>query len=106
MDRNNLIKNLREFKKKIEGKYKIEKIILFGSRARNNKKLGYETDVDFIVVGKFKGKSNLQRAPPLYLKWELDLPVDFLCYTPEEFKKLSKMITIVREAKRKGIEIV
>ena len=34
-----------------------------------------------------------------------DYDVDFLCYTSREFDKLSKMITIVREAVRKGILI-
>jgi len=41
----------------------------------------------------------------LYDDWNLDLPVDFICYTPEEYKKLAKQITIVREAERNGIEI-
>jgi len=32
-------------------------------------------------------------------------PVDFLCYTPEEFEKLRKRISIVSVALKTGIEI-
>ncbi len=103
MDKKELMKKLKEFKKEINKKYKINKIILFGSRVSN--KFREDSDVDLIVVGKFEGEKNLERAPPLHLEWQLDLPVDFLCYTPKEFKKLKNQITIVREAVRKGIEI-
>ena len=41
----------------------------------------------------------------MYDYWSLKYPVDFLCYTPEEFNKLKKQITIVREAVENGIEI-
>ena len=105
MDRESLVANLRKFKKRIEKKYKVDKIILFGSRAESKKRLSYENDVDIIIIGRFKKKDNLSRAPPFYLEWNLDLPVDFICYTQEEFDKLSKMITIAKEAKRRGIVI-
>lgn len=103
MDKEQLKKELIKFKKKIEHKYSVEKIILFGSRSKKDFKK--DSDVDLIIVGNFKEKGNLKRAPPLYLEWDLDLPVDFLCYTPEEFNKLKKTVTIVREAVKKGIEI-
>ncbi len=104
MDKKQLIKELEKFKKKIEKKYKVKKIILFGSRSRTSKP-EKDSDVDLIVVGEFKEKTNLKRSPDLYLEWDINLPVDFLCYTPEEFEKLSKKITIVREALKKGVVI-
>jgi len=95
-----LINKLKEFKKQ----NKIEKMYFFGSRA-SGKPHKY-SDVDLIVISKrFGGKGILARAPELYIKWNLDYPVEFLCYTPEEFNKLKKQITIVREAVREGIEI-
>lgn len=103
MDRKELIKNLRKFKKKIEKKYNINKIILFGSRANGRPKK--ESDVDLIIVGAFTGNNNLKRAPQLHLEWDLDLPVDFLCYTQEEFDNLKNRVTIVREANKSGIVI-
>lgn len=104
MDKKELIKKLRAFKKKIERKYGIEKIIFFGSRARK-KSVKEETDVDLIVVGRFKEKTNLKRAPSLYSEWDIELPVDFLCYTPKEFEKLKNKISIIKDALSEGIII-
>ncbi|MBI4148517.1 nucleotidyltransferase domain-containing protein [Candidatus Woesearchaeota archaeon] len=99
-----LAQKLKEFKTRLSKDVSVEKIILFGSRARGKAKR--ESDVDLIVVSKnFKGKKSYERAVGFYRHWNLDYPVDFLCYTPEEFKKLSKMITIVRQAVREGVEI-
>ncbi|MDI6721388.1 MAG: nucleotidyltransferase domain-containing protein [Candidatus Aenigmarchaeota archaeon] len=96
----NVMIKLREFKKK----NKIEKMYLFGSMA-SGKSHKY-SDIDLIVVSKrFRNKGILGRAPQLYMTWDLEYPVDFLCYTPEEFNKLKKQVTIVREAVKNGIAI-
>ena len=64
------------------------------------------SDVDLLVVSKrFKGKGLLERSPNLYMKWNLDYPVDFLCYSPEEFEQRRHQVTIVKEAVENGIEI-
>lgn len=79
-------------------------MILFGSRARG--KVHRYSDVDLLIVSeKFRRKDVIDRAYPLYLEWDLDYPVDFLCYTPEEFRRLSRRVSIVREALREGIAI-
>ncbi|MFH0711915.1 MAG: nucleotidyltransferase domain-containing protein [archaeon] len=103
-----LIKKLKRFKNKISKKYGAEKIIFFGSRASG--KPHEDSDVDLIIVSKkFEGVSSFKRSPDLYLEWHLKtdigLPVDFLCYTPEEFDRLKNQVTIVREAVETGIEI-
>lgn len=103
MDKAALIKELKRFKQKIGQIYKIQKMILFGSRANGKPKK--ESDVDLIIVGNFEGKNNLQRAPPLYIAWDIDLPVDFICLTPEEYRSLARRITIAREAARTGVDI-
>lgn len=95
-----IINKLKEFKKQ----NKIDKMYLFGSMAtgRTHK----YSDVDLLVVSKhFRRKSILQRSPKLYMKWNLEYPVDFLCYSPEEFNKLKRQITIVRQAVKTGIRI-
>ena len=64
------------------------------------------SDVDLILVSKkFRGKKFHSRFKGLWLKWDLGLPVDFLCYTPEEFEELKKEVSVVSEAVRGGIEI-
>jgi Nucleotidyltransferase domain. len=103
-ERSKLIRELRQFKDKIGKNYRIEKVILFGSRLTG--KIDENSDVDLIIVGEeFRDKGVLKRSPPLYLEWDLEYPADFLCYTPEEFEARKKRIGIVKEAVEKGIEI-
>lgn len=95
-----LIQQLKEFKQR----NKLSKLYLFGSAATG--KTHHSSDVDLLVVARrFRGKGLLERAPGLYMNWNLEYPVDFLCYAPEEFNKLRKQITIVKEAVERGIEI-
>ena len=95
-----IVKELRKFKKD----NKIDKIIFFGSRAKNRHKK--YSDVDLIVVSsRFEKLKSFKRAPTLRLKWSLDYPVDMLCYTSKEFEKKKSEPTIIREALREGIEI-
>jgi len=107
MDKKELIIKLKEFKQQVIKKYGVKKIILFGSYPKDNAR--EDSDVDLIIVGNFKGNGNLQRAPVFYREWHIvqniDLPVDFICYTLEEFDKFKNQITIVKEAIEEGIEI-
>lgn len=99
-----LMQKLREFKESANKDIPIQKMILFGSRARG--KSGRDTDVDLIVVSSTFNRTGFIRRPViLYNYWNLHYPVDFLCYTPAEFNKMKKRITIVREAVREGKEI-
>ena len=99
-----LEKKLKEFKSRLNRNIPVKKMIFFGSRAIG--KPHKYSDIDLIIVSdKFKGKISYERSLGFYKYWDIDYPVDFLCYTPEEFKKLSRQITIVRDAVRKGIVI-
>jgi uncharacterized protein len=104
MDKKTLIGKLKDFKKSLEKKIDVNRILFFGSRS--NGKSNKDSDVDLIIVSKdFNKKKFRNRAIGFYDYWDIDLPVDFLCYTPEEFAKLSRMVTIVREAKKNGVVI-
>ena len=99
-----LVRNLKKFKEKISEEYSPEKMIFFGSRAVGN--FRKDSDVDLVVVsGKFEGVKSLKRAPGFYLEWDLDYPVDFICYPPKEFERLKKRVSIVKHAIEEGIEI-
>jgi len=106
MGRNDdLIRQLNKFVKLISREYPIKKMILFGSQATG--KARENSDVDLIVISKaFQHRRRIKRSPPLYLKWNLKYPVDFLCYTPEEFEKKKKQLGIVQQAVKEGIEII
>lgn len=99
-----IIRGLKKFKDTIRDSYGVEKMVFFGSRATGKHRK--DSDIDLILVSeKFRGKSFLKRPRGLYLHWPLDYPVDFICYTPEEFERLRKRITIVRQALEEGVVI-
>jgi len=95
---------LKHFRDDLNKKFKIDKMIFFGSRTKGRYKKW--SDIDLVIVSKqFKKLKFRKRASKMYDYWNLDYPVDFLCYTPEEFNKLKNRITIVKEAVETGIEI-
>ena len=104
MGRKKHLEQLREFRHQLNTHIPIQKMILFGSRAQG--KAHRWSDFDLIIVSpKFRKTKFRYRQLGFYQYWHLNYPVDFLCYTPEEFKKLSKQITIVQQALQEGIEI-
>ncbi|MFH1586145.1 MAG: nucleotidyltransferase domain-containing protein [archaeon] len=99
-----ILKELKKFKKRLEKDFKVEKLILFGSRARGKK--GKEVDIDLIIVSPdFKSLGPLKRSSKMYDYWEIDYGVDFICYTPDEFNERKNRPTIVQHAMEEGIEI-
>ena len=99
-----LMRSLRIFKKNLGKNMTVDKMILFGSQATG--KTHKWSDVDLILVSKkFRKMNFFERGAKLYNYWSVRRPVDFLCYTPEEFARKSKGITIVREALKHGIEV-
>ena len=99
-----IIEELKKFRIQLKNNIEVDKMIFFGSRAKG--KFNKYSDIDLIIVSKdFTGKRFRYRPLGFYKYWNLDYPVDFLCYTPEEFNKLKKQITIIREAVKEGIEI-
>ncbi|HKZ48860.1 MAG TPA: nucleotidyltransferase domain-containing protein [Thermoplasmata archaeon] len=99
-----LVRSLQRFRRGLKGTTRVERMILFGSRARG--RTHRWSDVDLIVVSRdFRGKGAIERAVPLHLAWDLELPVDFLCYAPEEFRRLARRVSLVRQALREGAEI-
>lgn len=97
-------KKVESFVKKIKTEFNIDKVIFFGSRAKGAFKKN--SDYDFILVSKdFRGVNFTDRISKIYPYWNYNDTIEPLCYTPEEFNKLKKQITIVREAVNEGIEI-
>ncbi|MBI3027508.1 nucleotidyltransferase domain-containing protein [Candidatus Woesearchaeota archaeon] len=97
-------KKIESFAETIKNKFDIDKLIFFGSRAKGTYKKG--SDYDFILVSKdFRGIKFTDRTSKIYPYWKYKDSIEPLCYTPKEFNKLKKQITIVREAVEHGIEI-
>jgi len=95
---------LQAFKMRVNKESPLKKMIFFGSRATG--KEHEDSDIDLIIVSdEFKSLNFIKRAAKMYNCWDMNYPVDFLCFTPEEFEKRTKGITIVSEAVKEGIEI-
>ncbi len=96
---------IKTFVKNIRKKMKIDKAILFGSRARGD----YLDDSDYdilLVSPAFEGVFFTKRISGLYKFWKyFPLNIEPLCYTPEEFEKKKTQIGIVQQAIKEGIEI-
>jgi uncharacterized protein len=99
-----LINRLKAFKEDVSKDIPLQKLIFFGSRAKG--KARKWSDVDLLLVSKqFSSLTFRERATKMYDYWNLNYPVDFLCYTPTEYRKLRSQITIVSEAEEEGIVI-
>lgn len=100
------IKLARDFKNKARVEFGIEKMILFGSQVTGKTRKG--SDIDLLIVSK-KMKRRAEFMSALSKEWHINQkknkPVDFLCYTPKEFRAKSKGITIARDVLRHGIEV-
>jgi predicted nucleotidyltransferase len=101
------LNELKRFREVLDRRFKIDKLILFGSRARGKHKA--HSDYDFIVISKkFEGIDWNKRQSMLYPLWDfesLETGADFLCYTPSEFENKRKKANICSFAEKEGIEI-
>ncbi len=83
------------------------RVILFGSRAR--KDYLKSSDYDLIIISeRFRGIPFPRRASfllKMLYRESIVLPLDLLCYTPQEFDKKSKELGIVSEALNYGVEL-
>lgn len=95
-----VIQELKQIKKSI----KVDKMFLFGSRARGEELL--ESDVDVIAVSKSFSKIPFRKRPDKFLNaWKLPVDLEILCYSPEELNRKKKEIGLVREALKQAISI-
>jgi len=99
-----VIKKLRIYLNKINKKFKIEKAILFGSRARDDWVLN--SDVDLILISKdFENLKFRERMAQVIGEWDEYVDLEVICYTQKEFDVLKKRIGLVKEAAKEGVEI-
>ena len=97
---------VREFRHRISGDFRVDRLLLFGSRARGTARA--ESDWDVIIVSPdFVGTRFIDRIPKMVHYWDYHRHDSFepLPYTPEEFERKRHEIGIVQEALKDGIDI-
>ena len=70
--------------RRIADQFSPERIILFGSRARG--RAGRDSDVDLLVVMRYRGMS-VRRAAEILNRVEPEFPVDLIVRSPREVEK-------------------
>jgi len=84
-------------------KFKIKKIIIFGSFARGDYHKG--SDLDLIIVGEFKERF-IDRIGKIIELNDSDLEIDVMVYTEEEFQKMIKeRRPFIEQALEEGIVV-
>lgn len=95
---------IREYISGLQGKLKVEKVILFGSAVKN--KFNQNSDLDIVVLSNdFKKMGFLKRLELLSHARNgksRKIPMDIIGYTSAEFSKLSGESVILGEAKQHG----
>lgn len=103
MGNKNIKKGLKKILNYFRKKYKPEKIILFGSRARGEELKS--SDIDILVISKsFEKQPNyVKRLIEIYKEIPaIGINVDVLALTPKEFNERKKLLTIVKKAVEEG----
>jgi len=81
MDKNTLLKEVENIKTQLIEKYKPEKIILFGSAAWGG---GAINDIDLFIIKRDVPHYGAERIIELYRLMNVNVPVDYIIYKPEE----------------------
>jgi len=80
------------------------KVLAFGSRARGTASV--ESDIDIIVIAsQFADIPFIERMPRMLKLVPFPKHVDYLCYTPEEFRRLKHTSSILIDAMDAPIEL-
>ena len=97
--------NAKRFAKVLKEHIKVNRLILFGSRARGDNFV--TSDYDFILVSEeFAGTRFNRRASRLYDLWHSSCDLEVLCYTPEEWRMLKDRRGILMNAQEEGVRLV
>lgn len=95
-----------DFVDRVRRRYRLEKAILFGSRARGDQLNDSDYDV-LLVSDDFKGIFFSQRSARMYEFWaHYPHEIEPLCYTHDEFEQKKKELGIVRQAVAEGISLL
>jgi len=104
MDRETLV-TAKRFAKALKRRLNVERLILFGSRARGDNFV--TSDFDFVIVSDdFSGVPFVKRGAPLYDLWHSSHDMELLCYTPDEWLGLKGKRGALLNAQKEGIRLL
>lgn len=95
----------REVLPALVARYRPERVIVFGSRARGDALKHSDLDL-LIVAAAFREVPWLERGPRVVEECDIRLGAELLCYTPEEYTRKLAELGIVRTATAEGVELL
>ena len=95
---------VRELIRKLRRTHRIERVLLFGSRARGDNLV--TSDVDLVIISPdFREVGWRERIISVARLWSGPVRLEPLCYTPDEFRRRSRELSMVRVAREEGIRV-
>jgi predicted nucleotidyltransferase len=99
-----VIRGLKSLKRRLARYIRVDRMILFGSRARGDWLL--TSDADLIIVSPdFQGRRFVDRSAEVLRHWRGRVDLEVFCYTPEEVATRGRDIGIVAHALKEGRRI-
>ena len=99
-----VFRELECLKRRLAGQFRVEKMILFGSRARRDWLL--DSDADLMVISPdFEGLRFADRSAEILWRWRGRVDLEVFCYTPAEIADRRRDIGIVAQALKEGRRI-
>ena len=89
-----IVEEMNRVVKRLVSQYGAEKVILFGSRATGG--AGVDSDTDLVVI-KRTASSFFDRLAEVARICRWEHPFEVLVYTPEEFSRMEKESSFIRE---------
>ena len=95
-----------EFKKKIQERFSISEVILFGSQAKSKPEEG--SDIDVLVI--LQGKVDMELKEAIYdiayeIGLEYDVVLDVSVYSKEDWERYKGVLPFLVNIEREGIII-
>jgi len=99
-----VIQGLKSPKGWLARRIRVDRMILFGSRARGDWLL--DSDADLMIVSPdFQGHRFVDRSAEVLRHWRGRVDLEVFCYTPEEIAGRRHEIGIIAQALREGRRI-
>jgi hypothetical protein len=95
---------LKNLKRRLGRHIRVDRMILFGSRARGDWLL--TSDADLMIVSRdFQGRRFVERSAEVLAHWRGRVDLEVFCYTPEEIASRRHEIGIIAHALTEGRSI-
>jgi len=99
-----VIRRLQALKRRLQRRIRVDRMILFGSRARGDWLLTSDADV-MIVSPDFAGRRFVDRSAEILRHWRGRVDLEAFCYTPAEIAERRHEIGIIAQALKEGRRI-